>query len=128
MWWPSYVLYDMTQSELARTLLPLGEYTKDEVRAIAEENGFVNAKKHDSQDICFVPDGDYAKVIELHTGKKYPCGKFVGSDGKTLGEHKGIIQYTIGQRKGLGLAAPAALYVLGKNVAENEVILGSDRA
>ncbi len=123
----SYVLYALTEEQLSRTLFPLGELTKTEVRKIAEEQGFVNAKKHDSQDICFVPDGDYAKVIELHTGKKYPCGKFVSSDSRTLGEHKGIIHYTIGQRKGLGLAAPEALYVLGKNVAQNEVILGSDR-
>lgn len=120
----SYVLYSLTQEQLAHTKFPLGEFEKSEVRKIAEEHGFVNAKKHDSQDICFVPDGDYAKIIELHTGKSYPHGNFVGIDGKILGEHKGIIRYTIGQRKGLGLALPEPLYVCEKRIDTNEVVLG----
>ncbi|MDP4119127.1 MAG: tRNA 2-thiouridine(34) synthase MnmA, partial [Bacillota bacterium] len=119
----SYVLYSMTQEQLAHTIFPLGEMNKEETRAIAEKNGFVNAHKHDSQDICFVPNGDYAKVIELHTGKKYPHGKFVTRGGKVLGEHKGIIKYTIGQRKGLGLALPEPMYVGEKRLEENEIVL-----
>ena len=84
----------------------------------------MNAKKHDSQDICFVPDGKYAEFIEGYTGKKYECGDFVDRDGKRLGEHKGIIRYTIGQRKGLGLALPAPMYVLEKDLNNNKVVLG----
>ena len=123
----SYVLYSLTQEQLAHTLFPLGEAkSKDEVRSIAEENGFVNAKKHDSQDICFVPDGDYARVIEINTGKKYPEGNFVTKDGKILGRHKGIIRYTIGQRKGLGLALPQPMYVCEKRTDTNEVVLCTD--
>ena len=120
----SYVLYSLTQEQLSHTLFPLGSLNKDEVRKIAEENGFVNAKKHDSQDICFVPDGKYAEFIEGYTGKKYECGDFVDRDGKRLGEHKGIIRYTIGQRKGLGLALPAPMYVLEKDLNNNKVVLG----
>ena len=120
----SYVLYSLTQEQLAHTKFPLGEYEKSEVREIAERNGFVNARKHDSQDICFVPDGDYAKIIELHTKKSYPVGKFVDKSGNVLGEHNGIIRYTIGQRKGLGLALPEPLYVCEKKMDTNEVVLG----
>ncbi|MDP4132593.1 MAG: tRNA 2-thiouridine(34) synthase MnmA [Bacillota bacterium] len=120
----SYVLYSMTQEQLAHTMFPLGELCKSETRAIAEANGFINAKKHESQDICFVPDGDYAKIIEQHTGKKYPEGNFVTRDGEILGKHKGIIRYTIGQRKGLGLALKEPLYVCEKRLETNEVVLG----
>ena len=120
----SYVLYSLTQEQLSHTLFPLGSLNKDEVRKIAEENGFVNAKKHDSQDICFVPDGKYTEFIEGYTGKKYECGDFVDRDGKRLGEHKGIIRYTIDQRKGLGLALPAPMYVLEKDLNNNKVVLG----
>ena len=119
----SYVLYDMTQEKLAHTLFPLGNMTKDEVRAIASEHGFINADKPDSQDICFVPDGDYAKVIEHFSGKSYPPGDFVLRDGTVVGRHKGIIHYTVGQRRGLGISAPESLYVCGIDVAANEVIL-----
>ena len=98
----SYVLYSLTQRQLSKTAFPLGEMTKDETRKLAEQTGFVNARKHDSQDICFVPDGDYARFIEEYTGKTYPNGDFVDESGKVLGEHKGIIRYTVGQRKGLG--------------------------
>ncbi len=120
----SYVLYSLTQEQLKVTKFPLGNYTKQKVREIAEENGFVNARKHESQDICFVPDGDYSKFIEYYTGKTYPCGDFVDMNGKRLGEHKGIIRYTIGQRRGLGLALPASMYVVEKDVDNNKVILG----
>lgn len=120
----SYVLYSLTQEQLRVTKFPLGNYTKQQVREIAEENGFVNARKRESQDICFVPDGDYSKFIEYYTGKTYPCGDFVDMNGKRLGEHKGIIRYTIGQRRGLGLALPASMYVVEKDVDNNKVILG----
>lgn len=120
----SYVLYSLTQEQLKVTKFPLGNYTKQQVREIAEENGFVNARKHESQDICFVPDGDYSKFIEYYTGKTYPCGDFVDMNGKRLGKHKGIIRYTIGQRRGLGLALPASMYVVEKDVDNNKVILG----
>lgn len=120
----SYVLYSLTQYQLKHTLFPLGELNKTEVRKIAEENDFINAKKHDSQDICFVPNGKYAEFIESYTGKKYESGDFVDKDGNILGEHKGIIRYTIGQRKGLGLALPAPMYVCEKDLENNKVILG----
>jgi len=122
----SYVLYSMTQNQLAHTLFPLGGMTKEETRKIAEENGFVNAKKHDSQDICFVPDGDYASFIELYRDTKYKNGNFVDKNGNVLGTHKGIIRYTIGQRKGLGLSLPEPMYVLKKDIDKNEVVLCSD--
>ena len=121
----SYVLYDMTQEKLAHTLFPLGAMTKDAVRAMAEEHGFRNAAKPDSQDICFVPDGDYAKVIEEHTGRTYEPGDFVLEDGTAVGRHKGIIHYTIGQRRGLGISAPESLYVCAIDVPGNRVILGT---
>ena len=97
--------------------------TKEEARQLAESLDFINARKRDSQDICFVPDGDYAAFIERYTGKRYPCGEFVDEDGNVLGEHKGIIRYTIGQRKGLGLALPHPMYVKEKDLAGNKVIL-----
>ena len=120
----SYVLYSLTQEQLKHTLLPLGALTKTEVREIAKKNGFINAKKRDSQDICFVPNGKYAEFIEEYTGKSYENGDFVDLNGKVLGEHKGIIRYTIGQRKGLGLALPAPMYVCAKDLVNNKVILG----
>ena len=104
--------------------LPLGEFTKDTVRKIASGQGFVNADRPDSQDICFVPDGDYARVIELNTGKKYPPGDFVDRGGNILGTHKGIIHYTIGQRKGLGISAATPLYVTKIDTENNTVVLG----
>ncbi len=122
----SYVLYTMTQEQLAATMFPLGALSKDETRRIAEEQGFRNAAKPDSQDICFVPDGDYARVIELHTGKTYPPGSFVGTDGRELGAHRGIIHYTVGQRRGLGVSASARLYVQKIRPEDNTVVLGSD--
>jgi len=124
----SYVLYAMTQQQLSRTLLPLGGLTKDDVRKIAEKQGLINAKKRDSQDICFAPNGDYAGFIKRHTKNHSQAickpGKFISTTGKILGEHKGIIHYTIGQRKGLGVSAPHPLFVLSLNLAENTVTLG----
>lgn len=123
----SYVLYFMNQDQLAHTRFPLGEYvSKEEVRVLAERYGFVNARKHDSQDICFVPDGDYGTFIERYTGKTYPRGAFVDTEGRVLGEHRGMIRYTIGQRKGLGLALPAPMYVCRKDCKENKVILSAE--
>lgn len=119
----SYVLYSLTQKQLAHIKFPLGEMSKAEVRELAEKNGFVNANKKDSQDICFVPDGDYASFIESYTGKTYPKGDFVDLKGNVLGEHKGIIRYTIGQRKGLGLALPCPMYVKEKDLQKNRVVL-----
>lgn len=119
----SYMLWQLTREQIDLAYFPLGAYTKDEVRTIAEENGFVNARKKDSQDICFIPDGNYAEVVESVLGKSFPEGDFVTQDGKILGRHKGIIRYTTGQRKGLGLALPAPLYVKEKRVEENLVVL-----
>lgn len=119
----SYVLYNLTQEQLAHIKFPLGDMDKSTARKIAEENGFINAHKKDSQDICFVPNGDYSKFIEEYTGKKYKSGDFVDTDGNVLGTHKGIIRYTIGQRRGLGLALPCPMYVKEKNIGENKVVL-----
>ncbi|MDR0522521.1 MAG: tRNA 2-thiouridine(34) synthase MnmA [Planctomycetaceae bacterium] len=122
----SYVLYTMTQEQLSRTRFPLGMLRKSEVRQIAAECGFANAGKQESQDLCFVPGGDYAGFIEQYTNRQSPPGNFVNKAGKVLGQHKGLIRYTVGQRKGLGIAAPAPYYVCGHNVTENTVILGSE--
>jgi len=122
----SYVLYAMTQEQLAHTMFPLGNLRKQQVREIAQSHGFINAKKHDSQDICFVPDRDYAKFIEQYTGKTFPEGDVVDVNGKFLGHHKGIIRYTIGQRKGLGIAMLKPYYVCEKNVETNTVVLGEE--
>ena len=120
----SYVLYSMNQWQLAHTMFPLGGMKKTETRRIARRHGFVNADKPDSQDICFVPDGDYAKVIGLHTDRTFEPGDFVDTDGKVLGRHKGIIHYTIGQRRGLGISAPRPLYVCRIEPDTNRVVLG----
>ncbi len=122
----SYVLYSLTQEQLSHTLFPLGEFTKAEIRQIAEQSGFLNAQKKDSQDICFVPDGDYAAFIENYTGRKYPEGNYIDTSGTVLGKHKGIINYTIGQRRGLGIALGKYMYVLSKNAADNTVVLGDE--
>ena len=119
----SYVLYSLTQQQLSHIRFPLGNYNKNETRQIALANGFINAKKRESQDICFIPDGDYASFIEKYTAKKYPNGNFTDKEGNVLGEHKGIIRYTVGQRKGLGLALPRPMYVCKKDVEKNEVVL-----
>ena len=122
----SYVLYMLTQDQLAHIRFPLGEFSKEEVRKIAGENGFVNAKKPDSQDICFVPEGDYAKVIETITGKASFPGAFTDQEGNVLGQHKGIIHYTIGQRRGLNISGKERLYVTDILPEENRVVLGSN--
>lgn len=122
----SYVLYNLTQEQLAHILFPLGGMNKSEVRKIAEENGLVNADKPDSQDICFVPDGDYASFIERTTGRKSAAGDVINTDGKIVGRHNGLINYTIGQRKGLGIAFGKPTYVIGKNVSDNSLIVGSE--
>ena len=120
----SYVLYDLTQYQLAHTLFPLGSMKKSDVRAFAEKNGLVNAHKSDSQDICFVPDGDYGAFIRETTGKTYPAGDVTDSSGKVWGRHNGLINYTIGQRKGLGIAFGKPVYVIGKDMARNTLVVG----
>ncbi|MGI6264692.1 MAG: tRNA 2-thiouridine(34) synthase MnmA [Acutalibacteraceae bacterium] len=120
----SYVLYSLTQEQLAHVRFPLGSMTKQETRRIAERYGFVNAHKHDSQDICFVQNGSYADFLEQYTGHGYPPGDFIGPDGRVLGRHKGIVRYTVGQRKGLGLSLPEPLYVTAVDPVANEVRLG----
>ena len=122
----SYVLYMLTQEQLAHVKLPLGGLRKDQVRVIAEKHGFINARKHDSQDICFVPDGDYEKFMEDFTGKHYPDGDFLDTEGRKVGTHKGAVRYTIGQRKGLGLAMGAPVYVCAKDMEANTVTVGPE--
>ncbi len=122
----SYVLYNLTQELLAHTLFPLGELTKKEAREIAEKHGFVNANKPDSQDICFVPDGDYATVVEKITGRIPEPGDFVDKEGNVIGQHKGIINYTIGQRKGLGLAMGHPVFVCDICPENNAVVIGEN--
>ena len=124
----SYVLYNLTQQQLAHVRLPLGALHKTEVRAIAEQHHFINARKHDSQDICFVPDGDYARFMEGFTGKHYPTGDFLDESGKVVRTHNGAVRYTLGQRKGLGLALGAPVYVCGKDMQANTVTVGPESA
>ena len=124
----TYVLWSLTQHQLSHTLFPLGEYTKAEIREIAQENGFCNADRRDSQDICFIPDGDYVSFIAGVTGETFPCGNFVDLDGNILGRHNGMIRYTIGQRKGLGLAFGKPTYVCAKSATDNTVTLGDNAA
>jgi tRNA-specific 2-thiouridylase len=121
----SYVLYAMTQEQLGSALFPLGELNKTQVREIALEHGFVNAEKRDSQDICFVQSGSYADFIRQYTGMETPKGRFVDTNGSDLGEHKGIIHYTVGQRRGLGLSAAAPLYVCAVHPEDNNVVVGT---
>lgn len=122
----SYVLYMLTQEQLAHVKLPLGGLRKDQVRVIAEKHGFINARKHDSQDICFVQNGSYADFIEKYTGKKYPEGNFIDCSGNCLGRHRGIICYTIGQRKGLELHFSEPMYVCAVDPIRNTVTLGKE--
>ena len=120
----TYALYNLTQEQLSKTLMPVGEYTKDQIRTFAEELGLPVAHKPDSQEICFVPDGDYAKFIEENSGKKIPEGNFVWTDGTVIGKHKGITHYTIGQRKGLGLAMGRPVVVTEIRPETSEVVIG----
>ncbi len=119
----SYVLWQLTREQVERTRFPLGSMTKLRVRAIADECGFPNFAKKDSQDICFISGEDYGDFLERFLGTRFPEGNFVDRDGNVLGRHKGIIRYTIGQRKGLGLALPSPLYVCEKRCDTNEVVL-----
>ena len=122
----SYVLYSLTQDQLSRARFPLGEYHKEEIRTLAEKYQLVNANKRDSQDICFVPDGDYASFIEQHTGLTFPEGDFLDMNGNWLGTHRGMIRYTVGQRKGLGIALGKPAFVCRKDVETNAVIIGDN--
>lgn len=122
----TYALYNLTQDQLKRTLMPVGEYSKDEIRVMAEKLDLQVASKPDSQDICFVPDGDYASYIEENTGEKIVPGNFVTSDGTVVGQHKGIVHYTVGQRKGLGLSLGHPVFVLEIRPETNEVVVGSN--
>ena len=121
----SYVLYMLGQRELSRLAFPLGSLTKIETRKLASENGFVNASKPDSQDICFVPDGDYASVIKKRGARSEP-GEFVMTDNTVVGEHRGIVHYTIGQRKHLGVALGRPVFVVAIDVENNRVVLGDE--
>lgn len=123
----SYFLYSLTQEQLAHTLFPLGGYNKSEIRQIAESRGFINAKKHDSQDICFVENGKYADFIEKYRNITYPPGSFTDKNGVILGKHNGIIRYTVGQRRGLGIAYEHPLYVISINPENNTVVLGEEQ-
>lgn len=120
----SYFLYNLTQGQLSRLLLPLGALTKARVRELAGEAGLINAHRQESQDICFVPDGDYAGFIERYTNTPPEPGDFVGTSGQVYGRHRGIIRYTVGQRKGLGLSFPQPMYVCGIDPRKNQVVLG----
>jgi tRNA-specific 2-thiouridylase len=122
----SYVLYAITQEQLKSAAFPLGGLRKEDVRQIAVEQGFINAAKQDSQDICFVPDGDYGAFIERYTGKTYPEGSIVDSAGNILGRHRGFVRYTIGQRRGLGVSSKTPLYVSAKSKRDNTVTLGPE--
>ena len=124
----SYFLSRLTQHQLSHTLFPLGSLTKTEARQIAQDNGFINAKKKDSQDICFIPDGDYMVFLQEYTGKQYPPGDFLDQNGRIIGKHKGAVAYTCGQRKGLGLAMGAPVYVCGKDMDRNTVTVGPNEA
>ena len=124
----SYVLYMLTQEQLAHLLLPLGERHKTEIRRIAEEQGFINARKRDSQDICFVPDGDYAAFLERWSGRTWPEGDILDGDGKVLGRHRGALRYTIGQRRGLDLPMGERIYVVAKDMERNTVTVGPESA
>ena len=123
----SYVLAMLTQEQLARALFPLGKLAKEEVRALAAQAGLANAHKGDSQDICFIPDGDYSAFIRRYTGRDYPPGPFLREDGTPLGRHEGIIAYTVGQRRGLGVSANSGrLYVKEVRTADNAVVLSGN--
>ena len=124
----TYALYNLTQEQLKRTLMPVGEYTKEEIREIAAKMNLPVAHKPDSQDICFVPDGDYASFIEKTANRTFPQGNFVLTDGTIVGRHNGIIHYTVGQRKGLGVAMGYPVFVLAIRPETNEVVLGIKRA
>lgn len=123
----SYFLAGLTQHQLSHSLFPLGGYEKEQIRQIAEQQGLITARKRDSQDICFIPDGDYKAFMERYTGTHYPCGSFLDLQGKPVGQHTGAVGYTIGQRKGLGLAMGAPVYVCSKDMQQNTVTVGPEQ-
>lgn len=120
----TYALYNLTQDQLARTLMPVGDFTKEEIRQMAEDMGLPVAKKKDSMEICFIPDNDYAAFIERSAGEVPGAGNFVDKEGKILGRHKGITHYTVGQRKGLNLSMGHPVFVTGIRPETNEVVIG----
>lgn len=122
----AYVLYSMTQFQLSRTLFPVGSYSKEQIRKVAESVGFRNAKKPESQDICFVQEKGYAAFIEDFTGQRMCGGNFISKDGEVLGKHGGVGRYTIGQRKGLHLSFERPMYVTVKDACTNTVVLGEE--
>lgn len=124
----TYFLACLTQARLAHIKFPLGELTKSEVRELARQAGFVNADKKDSQDICFVPGGDYAAVMEAYTGKTYPAGDYLDQSGNVVGRHRGAVRYTLGQRKGLNLVMGKPVYVCAKDMEQNTVTVGPESA
>ena len=124
----SYMLYRLSQKMLSRLMFPIGDMNKDDVRALAEEGNIPVAHKADSQDICFVPDGDYRPIIAEYGALSAKTGDFIYEDGRIIGKHKGISAYTIGQRKGLGIAWEHPLYVIGKDIKENRVLLGKNES
>ena len=124
----TYFLYSLTQQQLQHARFPLGELTKADARVIAEEQGFLNAKKRDSQDICFIPDGDYLAFLQRYTGKTYAPGHYLDQNGKIVGIHKGAVAYTLGQRKSLNLAMGEPVYVCAKDMEENTVTVGPNEA
>ena len=125
----SYVLYSLTQEQLAHSLFPLGGLSKEEVRTLAQDHGLSCARKGESQDICFIPDGDYAAFIRRYTGRDYPAGPFIDEVGRVLGEHSGIIGYTVGQRRGLGVSSnQGRLYVKEVRPADNTVVLSDNQS
>ena len=124
----SYFLSCLNQHQLSHAHFPLGSLTKEEARQIAQQQGFLNARKKDSQDICFVPEGDYVAFMKRYTGKKYPGGDYLDLEGNVVGKHCGAISYTLGQRKGLGIALGAPVYVCSKDMAANTVTVGPESA
>ena len=124
----SYFLCCLDQHQLSHVRFPLGTLTKEAARQVAQEQGFINARKKDSQDICFVPDGDYVAFMKRYTGKEYPVGDYLDLSGKVVGKHCGAVSYTLGQRKGLGIALGTPVYVCGKDMAANTVTVGPESA
>jgi tRNA-specific 2-thiouridylase len=121
----SYVLHVLTQDKLAKALFPVGEYPKPEIRRIAEKYGLPTASRKDSQDLCFLAGEDYRGFLQRNASAMLQPGRIVTQDGRSLGEHTGLANYTIGQRKGLGIASPVPLYVLGKNAIDNTLVVGT---
>lgn len=123
----TYALYNLTQFQLAHTLMPVGQYTKDEIRTIAETAHLQVAHKPDSQEICFIPDNNYAKFIEENTDRKMEQGNFVDIHGNVIGRHQGITRYTVGQRKGLNLSMGHPVFVVAIHPEHNEVVIGESK-